>query len=63
MLGKFFDRYSMEISGGLGPTVGNVFRIGLMGENATLERADLILNIFREAIESSKLDNNEKSKI
>ncbi|KAI9589081.1 serine--pyruvate aminotransferase, mitochondrial [Glossina fuscipes] len=56
-------KYSMEISGGLGPTVGNVFRIGLMGENATLERADLILNILREAIESSKLDNNEKSKI
>lgn len=51
----------MEISGGLGPTVEQVFRIGLMGENATYERVDLVLNILHEAIQSTKLV--EKSKI
>jgi len=51
----FFFRYSVEISGGLGPTVEHVFRIGLMGENATVERVDMVLSILNEAIQSSKL--------
>lgn len=54
-------KYNLEISGGLGPTVEQVFRIGLMGENATFERVDLVLNIMHEAIQSEKL--KEKSKI
>ncbi len=28
-------RYKIEIAGGLGPTVGKVFRIGVLGYNAT----------------------------
>jgi len=58
-------KYNLEISGGLGPTVEHVFRIGLMGENATLERVDLVLNILHEAIQSTKqrLLKTEKSKI
>ncbi|XP_004533730.1 serine--pyruvate aminotransferase, mitochondrial [Ceratitis capitata] len=54
-------KYKLEISGGLGPTAEQVFRIGLMGENATYERVDLVLNILHEAIQSSKIP--EKSKI
>ncbi|XP_067634263.1 alanine--glyoxylate aminotransferase isoform X2 [Eurosta solidaginis] len=54
-------KYNLEISGGLGPTAEQVFRIGLMGENATFERVDLVLNILHEAIQSTKLQ--EKSKI
>ncbi|XP_061387951.1 alanine--glyoxylate aminotransferase [Musca vetustissima] len=56
-------KYNLEISGGLGPTVEQVFRIGLMGENATFERVDLVLNVLHEAIQSCKRDVNEKSKI
>lgn len=52
----------MEIAGGLGPTANKVFRIGLMGENASIERADLVLNIFHEALQCTKL-SNEISKI
>lgn len=59
----FFSRYNLEISGGLGPTVEHVFRIGLMGENATFERVDLVLNVLNEALQSTKLNFNEKSKI
>lgn len=56
-------RYNLEISGGLGPTVEHVFRIGLMGDNATFERVDLVLNVLHEGIQSTKLKVNEKSKI
>ncbi|KAM7346818.1 alanine-glyoxylate aminotransferase [Cochliomyia hominivorax] len=56
-------KYNLEISGGLGPTVELVFRIGLMGENATNERVDLVLNVLHEGIQSTKLKINEKSKI
>lgn len=45
----------MEIGGGLGPTANKVFRIGLMGENATTERVDLVVNILNEALECTKL--------
>ncbi|BFG01052.1 serine--pyruvate aminotransferase mitochondrial-like [Drosophila madeirensis] len=58
-------KYSVEISGGLGPTVEHVFRIGLMGENATVERVDMVLSILHEAIQSIKLRavKAERSKI
>ncbi|EDW75376.1 uncharacterized protein Dwil_GK20138 [Drosophila willistoni] len=55
-------KYNLEISGGLGPTVEHVFRIGLMGENATLEKVDMVLSILHEAIQSIKL-RSERSKI
>lgn len=44
------DKYLMEISGGLGPTAEQVFRVGLMGENATLEKVNRYLMVFREAL-------------
>lgn len=58
------NKYFFEISGGLGPTAEQVFRIGLMGENATVEKVDLMLTILREAIQNtSNVTLNEKSKI
>ena len=45
-------RYKVEISGGLGPTAGKVFRIGLMGQNATPEKVDLVLKVLKEGLES-----------
>ena len=46
-------RYRVEISGGLGPTANKVFRIGLMGQNATPEKVDLVLKVLKEALESA----------
>lgn len=48
--------YLVEISGGLGPTAGQVFRIGLMGQNATSERVDRVLQVFRDSIKAVKPD-------
>ena len=42
----------MEISGGLGPTANKVFRIGLMGQNATPEKVDLVLKVLKEGLEN-----------
>lgn len=44
------DKYLMEVSGGLGPTAEQVFRVGLMGDNARLEKVQNYLAVFREAL-------------
>lgn len=49
------QKYKLEIGGGLGPTVGKIFRIGLMGNNATQELVDKTVKIFVEAVEASKV--------
>ncbi|KAJ8945489.1 hypothetical protein NQ318_002534 [Aromia moschata] len=54
VVGYAMRTYSVEISGGLGPTVGKVFRIGLMGYNATPERVDLVLKVLKEALEYAR---------
>lgn len=56
------QHYKFEVAGGLGPTVGKIFRLGLMGSNATPELADKIVNIIVEAIEATK-DEPTKAKI
>ncbi len=43
-------RHRVEIAGGLGPTVGKVWRVGLMGSNATPETARRVAAVLREAI-------------
>lgn len=43
----------MEIAGGLGPTAGRIWRVGLMGQNATEERVDRVLEVLAESIKSS----------
>ncbi|XP_055526292.1 alanine--glyoxylate aminotransferase [Wyeomyia smithii] len=48
--------YLVEVSGGLGPTAGQVFRIGLMGQNATTERVDRVLQVYKDSIQSVKRD-------
>ncbi len=37
------QKYALEISGGLGPTVGKVWRIGIMGHNARPGNIELVL--------------------
>jgi alanine-glyoxylate transaminase/serine-glyoxylate transaminase/serine-pyruvate transaminase len=41
--GFIMKKYNLEISGGLGPTVGKVFRIGMMGHNARPGNVELVL--------------------
>ncbi|XP_002737533.1 alanine--glyoxylate aminotransferase-like [Saccoglossus kowalevskii] len=48
------SKYSIEISGGLGASAGKVWRIGLMGENATKENVERVLKALKEGIESVK---------
>ncbi|KAL4438458.1 hypothetical protein ABPG77_000106 [Micractinium sp. CCAP 211/92] len=44
------ERYSVEISGGLGPTAGRVWRVGLMGYNAKPANVELVLAAFRSGL-------------
>ena len=44
----------LEIAGGLGPTAGKVWRIGLMGVNATEANVDFVLKVLQEAIDNTK---------
>ncbi|KAF2882597.1 hypothetical protein ILUMI_23565 [Ignelater luminosus] len=52
--------YFLEISGGLGPTVNKVFRIGLMGYNATNDKVDFALKILKEALEYARENKSSK---
>lgn len=43
----------VEIAGGLGPTAGRIWRVGLMGQNATEARVDRVLQVLAESIDHS----------
>ena len=44
------DTYSVEIAGGLGPTVGKVWRVGIMGYNAKPQNIALVIEAFRDGL-------------
>ncbi|XP_014818446.1 PREDICTED: serine--pyruvate aminotransferase isoform X2 [Calidris pugnax] len=44
------ENHSIEIAGGLGPSVGKVLRIGLMGCNSTSGNVDSVLRALRDAL-------------
>ncbi|NXV30193.1 SPYA protein, partial [Rissa tridactyla] len=44
------DNHAIEITGGLGPSVGKVLRIGLMGCNSTSGNVDRVLRALRDAL-------------
>lgn len=44
------DKYEVEIAGGLGPSAGKVWRIGLMGYNATPATVELVLAAFKDGL-------------
>lgn len=56
------QKYKFEIAGGLGPTFGKIFRIGLMGNNATEALVEKTISILMEAIEATR-DENVKGKL
>ncbi|KAK1336804.1 hypothetical protein QTO34_002839 [Cnephaeus nilssonii] len=45
------DHFSIEITGGLGPSLGKVLRIGLLGYNATRENVDRVIEALQEALQ------------
>lgn len=49
--------YQIEITGGLGPTIGMVLRIGLMGINSTKANADLVLQALKDALKNCEKSN------
>jgi len=44
------NKHRIEIAGGLGPTAGKIWRIGLMGYNSTDENVDRVLAAFSESL-------------
>jgi alanine-glyoxylate transaminase / serine-glyoxylate transaminase / serine-pyruvate transaminase len=46
------DRYGVEVGGGLGKLAGQVWRIGLMGENARLINVEALLFALRKELEA-----------
>ncbi|KAM4693417.1 alanine--glyoxylate aminotransferase isoform 1-T1 [Discoglossus pictus] len=44
-------KYSIEITGGLGPSSGKVLRVGLMGYNSTKANVDRVLEALRDALQ------------
>ncbi|CAI7815575.1 unnamed protein product, partial [Closterium sp. NIES-53] len=49
--GHLMSKFNLEIAGGLGPTVGKVWRIGLMGNNARPANVALLLEALKDALE------------
>merc|ERR1711874_347226 len=49
---KIMKNHLVEISGGLGPSAGKVWRIGVMGNNANIRTVQKVLDAFREALET-----------
>jgi len=48
--GHAMKNHLVEISGGLGPSAGKVWRIGVMGNNANTETVSKVLAAFKEAL-------------
>ncbi|XP_029032557.1 alanine--glyoxylate aminotransferase [Osmia bicornis bicornis] len=47
---RAMQKYKVEISRGLGPTVGKILRVGLLGINATPKKVDLLLRALDEGL-------------
>jgi len=45
------DTYNVEIAGGLGASVGLVWRVGLLGFNANNANVAMVLESFRDGLE------------
>ncbi|MCH2170951.1 alanine--glyoxylate aminotransferase family protein [Myxococcota bacterium] len=45
------ERYSIEVGGGLGDLAGQIWRIGLMGENARLIHVEALINALRHELQ------------
>jgi alanine-glyoxylate transaminase/serine-glyoxylate transaminase/serine-pyruvate transaminase len=48
--GKLLKEFNIEVGGGLGALAGKVWRIGLMGENAKLEKVEQLISVLRKIL-------------
>ena len=48
--GRLLDEFGIEVGAGLGPLAGEIWRIGLMGENARPESVDRLLEALRKIL-------------
>jgi alanine-glyoxylate transaminase/serine-glyoxylate transaminase/serine-pyruvate transaminase len=44
------ESYQVEIAGGLGPSMGKVWRVGIMGFNARPQNVELVLQCFKDGL-------------
>jgi alanine-glyoxylate transaminase / serine-glyoxylate transaminase / serine-pyruvate transaminase len=51
VIANAMDKYSLEIAGGLGPTVGKIWRVGVMGYNATEANVALVVTALKDGLE------------
>lgn len=54
LVANAMDNYRVEIAGGLGPTVGKVWRVGVMGYNAQPQNIDMVLQVFKDGLQKQK---------
>ena len=47
---RLLDGYGIEVGGGLGKLAGQIWRIGLMGENARLTNVEALLSSLRREL-------------
>jgi alanine-glyoxylate transaminase/serine-glyoxylate transaminase/serine-pyruvate transaminase len=52
---RLLREYGIEVGGGLGPDAPSIWRIGLMGPNATEAAAETVLEAFENVVQRSKL--------
>jgi len=50
VIGHCMKEHLVEIAGGLGPTAGKVWRIGVMGNNASLKTVNIVLDAVADAL-------------
>uniref|UniRef100_A0AAQ5XU82 Alanine--glyoxylate aminotransferase n=1 Tax=Amphiprion ocellaris TaxID=80972 RepID=A0AAQ5XU82_AMPOC len=54
MLAYIMKHHQMEMTGGLGPSIGMVMRIGLMGYNCEKSNADMALHALADALKNCR---------
>jgi len=54
VIGNAMDKYQCEIAGGLGPSAGKVWRVGLMGMNAKPQNVKLVLSAMEDGLKQQK---------
>ena len=50
VINNAMQKYKVEISGGLGPSAGKCWRVGILGYNAQPQNIQLVLDCFRDGL-------------
>lgn len=52
LVANSMDKYGIEIAGGLGPSAGKAWRVGVLGYNAQPQNIEAVLMCFREGLKA-----------